>query len=268
MPDLREQLQQCLQRRVCLLGLGNVDYGDDGFGVRLAEELDKAETRRSKAEGNPNPEGRSHPRESGHSEFGFRPSFGLWPSGFGFQRHVIVAGTEPERFIGRLADEGYDHIIFLDAVEFGGAPGSVVLLNSEEMVARFPQVSTHKLSLGLLARQIEANGRSKAWLLGVQPESVRPGGALSPNVQATLELLRELLNCLYSVGARTTEPQRRDERGEVGEGRGAQTNHYSMTDLQVTGLGLPQRPSRLCGLTELCTIEGLLLRGVSTEVKS
>jgi hypothetical protein len=52
MPDLREQLQQLLEGRVCLMGLGNVDYGDDGFGVRLAEEL-KSEVRSPKAERRP-----------------------------------------------------------------------------------------------------------------------------------------------------------------------------------------------------------------------
>ena len=152
MPDVREQLRQCFQGRVCLMGLGNEDYGDDGFGVRLVEELGT--------------------------------------EGLG---HVIIAGTEPERFIGQVATQCFDHVIFLDAVEFGGAPGSVVLLGSDEMAARFPQVSTHKLSLGLLARQIEANRRTKAWLLGVQPESLKPGGALSATVQATLKVLRALL---------------------------------------------------------------------------
>jgi hydrogenase maturation protease len=152
MPDLREQLQQCFQGRVCLIGLGNEDYGDDGFGVRLAEQL--------KAEG---------------------------------RDRVIIAGTSPERFIGRVTDECFDHVIFLDAVEFGGAPGSVVLLSTEEMAARFPQISTHKLSLGLLARQLEANGRTKAWLLGVQPESLKLSRALSPTMRAALETLSELL---------------------------------------------------------------------------
>jgi hydrogenase maturation protease len=152
MPDLREQLQRLFQSRVCLMGLGNVDSGDDGFGVRLAEEL--------KSEG---------------------------------RGHVIIVGTTPERFIGRVVDESFDHVIFFDAVEFGGAPGSVVFLDSDEMAARFPQVSTHKLSLGLLARQVEANGRTAAWLLGVQPESLKPGEPLTPIVQATLELLLELL---------------------------------------------------------------------------
>ena len=151
MPDLREQLQQLLQGRVCLMGLGNVDYGDDGFGVRLAEEL-KSEVRRPKAERNPKSEGRSEELSSSCSDFGLWTSFGLRSSEFGLRRQVIVAGTTPERFIGRVADEGFDHLIFLDAVEFGGAPGSVVLLNSDEMAARFPQVSTHKISLGLLAK--------------------------------------------------------------------------------------------------------------------
>lgn len=179
MPDLREQLQQLLQGRVCLMGLGNVDYGDDSFGVRLAEEL-KSEGRDPMAVRRPKPEGRTEGSNSACSAFGLRS-------------HVIVGGTSPERLIGRVAQQGFDHVIFLDAVEFGGAAGSVVLLNSEEMATRYPQISTHKISLGVLAKWVEANGTTKAWLLGVQPESLKPGGELTPAVQATLELLLELV---------------------------------------------------------------------------
>ena len=155
MPDLREQLERCFQDRVCLMGLGNVDYGDDGLGVRLAEAL----------------------TADGLSE-------------------VVVAGTTPERFIGRVSDAGYDHVIFLDAVEFGGAPGSVVFLDSEEMAARFPQVSTHKISLGVLAKWVESGGATHAWLLGVQPESLKPGQRLTPTVSVTIKVLKELLENL------------------------------------------------------------------------
>jgi hydrogenase maturation protease len=186
MPDLREQLLQLLQGRACLMGLGNVDYGDDGFGVRLAEEL-KSQGRRPWAERRPKSESRSR-ASSSHASDG----------GFGGQ--VIIAGTSPERWISRVMDEGFDHLIFLDAVEFGGVPGSVVLLNSEEMATRFPQISTHKLSLGLLAKQVEANGRTKAWLLGVQPKSVKLGETLTPTIQATLELLLELVKDVAQVG--------------------------------------------------------------------
>jgi hydrogenase maturation protease len=180
MADLREQLQQLLQGRVCLMGLGNVLYGDDGFGVRLAEAL-KSEGRDPKAED------RSEDMDGSYSDFGL-------------QSHVIIVGTSPERFISRVADEGFDHLIFLDAAEFGATPGSVVLLNSDEMAARFPQVSTHKLSLGLLAKQVEANGKTKAWLLGVQPKSLKPGEELTLMVEATLLLLLELLRDISLVG--------------------------------------------------------------------
>jgi hydrogenase maturation protease len=162
MPDLREQLQQLFQGRVCLMGLGNVAHGDDGFGVRLAEAII----------------GRA--------------------SALGTRSRVIIAGTTPEWLLSRAADRDCDHLIFLDAAEFGVAPGSVVLLSSAELVTRFPQVSTHKLSLGLLAKRAESNGRTKAWLLAVQPESLHPGEELTPTVAATLELLLNLLQtCLH-----------------------------------------------------------------------
>jgi len=155
MKDLRQQLEQSLQGRVCFLGLGNVDLGDDGLGVRLAEQLQAA--------GIPD---------------------------------IIIAGATPDRWIGRFIDRKFDHFVFLDAVEFGGAPGAAVFLDSGEIAARFPQISTHKISLGILARWIESGGTTQAWLLGVQPESLKPTLQLTPTMQTTLEALRELLCAL------------------------------------------------------------------------
>lgn len=159
MLDLREQLQLCFQGRVCLMGLGNVDYGDDGFGVRLAEALAAFVS----ADGDAS---RAH--------------------------EVVAAGTMPERFIRLLSEKGFDHLIFLDAIECGKPSGSVVFLGAEEMTSRFPQISTHKISLGILAAYIEAEG-TKTWLLGVQPESLGATGTLTPVVQETLESLALLI---------------------------------------------------------------------------
>jgi len=159
MPNLREQLRQCLTGSFCLMGIGNPDYGDDGFGVLLAEELEEA--------GIPG---------------------------------VIIAGANPERYIGKVTDDGCDSLLFLDAVDFGGAPGSVIFLNSGEIAARFPQVSTHKISLGLMAKLAEETGRTKAFLLGVQPESLQATEQLTPTVQATLELLSGLFDELLQDG--------------------------------------------------------------------
>ena len=139
------------------MGLGNVQDGDDGFGVRLAEALALA--------GVPD---------------------------------VLVAGTAPEQWVGRCVDSAFDHLVFLDALDAGAAPGSVVFLNAQELAARFPQISTHNISLGLLAKYVESNGRSRAWLLGAQPASFKPSPALSPAIQTTLAILTELITGVLS----------------------------------------------------------------------
>jgi len=106
---------------------------------------------------------------------------------------VIVAGTMPERFIDSAIANDFDYLIFLDAVEFGAQAGSVVFLNAEEMAARFPQISTHKISLGLLAKLVEEKGRTKARLLGVQPESLRFNGELTAVARDTLDILSVMI---------------------------------------------------------------------------
>jgi hydrogenase maturation protease len=169
MPDLREELQRCFKGRVCLMGLGNPDYGDDGLGVILSEAIIE--------------------RLEWHGEIA---------------DNVINAGTSPERFIESIAEQGFDHLIFLDAVEFGGMAGSVVFLNAHEIADRFPQISTHKISLGLLAKSIENSGTTKAWLLGVQPQSIKTEQGLTPEVQTTLEILEELICEFWISGESVT----------------------------------------------------------------
>ncbi|MCL5098577.1 MAG: hydrogenase maturation protease [Candidatus Omnitrophica bacterium] len=153
MPDLRQQLSKCLRGRVCLIGLGNEDWGDDGFGLKLARAI--------------------------HT---------------GSSANVFQGGTCPDRVLAKMVPGQYDHVVFLDAVDFGGAPGSVVLLDATEMSSRFPQISTHKISLGLLAKWVETGSTTKAWLLGVQPASLRPAAELSAEVRVTLEILENLLD--------------------------------------------------------------------------
>jgi hydrogenase maturation protease len=157
MQDLRDEIRGCFSGRVFLMGVGNIACGDDGLGAILSESL--------------------LDRMKGGMEFA--PGHA-----------VINAGETPERFL--KAAEGFDHLIFLDAVEFKGTPGSVVFLDSEETAGRFPQVSTHRPSLGLLARLVEHSG-TKAWLLGVQPGSLKQGHSLTQEVKATLEILGDML---------------------------------------------------------------------------
>ncbi len=157
--DLRADLRRCLAGKVCLVGVGNVDLGDDGFGVRLAEALDGAET-----------------------------------------AVVISAGTAPERWVGKIAREGFDSVVFLDAVEVDAPAGSAILLRQEEMVAAYPQLSTHKFSLGTLARLIESQCDSRVWLLGVRPGRLRRAGGLSREVRESMDALRVLIGETLRTG--------------------------------------------------------------------
>jgi len=132
MNDLRSELRKDLKGRIAWLGIGNRDYGDDAFGLTLAEALIHV----------------------------------------GVQ-DVYPVGTQPERWIAQTDKTGFDQIVFLDAVESGEEPGSVVFLNGAGLTSRFPQISTHKISLGTLASLVESEGSAKTWLLGAQPATVR-----------------------------------------------------------------------------------------------
>jgi hydrogenase maturation protease len=151
MEGLGQKLQRTLKGRICVMGVGNVDYGDDGFGVYLAEELVAA---------------------------------GI--------SNVIIAGTTPEHYLGRIAEQGFDHLLVIDATNFQDEPGTVVFLNAAEIATAFPQISTHKISLGVLAQALEQGG-TRVWLLGVQPESLQPGQELSATMEASMEIIHGLL---------------------------------------------------------------------------
>ena len=78
-------------------------------------------------------------------------------------------------------------------MDVGAAPGSVVFLNSQEMAARFPQISTHNISLGMLAKYVESGGTTRAWLLGAQPATLKRAPAISPAIQSAVEILTALM---------------------------------------------------------------------------
>jgi hydrogenase maturation protease len=150
--DLRRDLAGSIKGRTCILGIGNRCWGDDAFGVVLAESL----------------------QEAGYPD-------------------VVVAETAPESFIGRLKQGNYETVLMLDAVEFTGDPGSVVFLDAASLRSRFPQLSTHKLSLGTLAALIQDQVSAKVWCLGAKPLTLAPGGSLSPPLAEVTEVLKELL---------------------------------------------------------------------------
>jgi hydrogenase maturation protease len=150
---LRSSLNEALQGRTCLVGVGNTLLGDDGLGVRLAEAVG---------------------RRAGVP--------------------AVMAGAEPENCLRELLSGNFDTVLFLDAAEFPGEPGSAVLLSSDQIKSRYPQISTHKFSLSTLASLLESQTGARVWLLGVKPASLRPAERLSEAVAKSLEIVNEVLS--------------------------------------------------------------------------
>jgi hydrogenase 3 maturation protease len=156
MPDLLRQFEAWRGRRLWLLGVGSLEHGDDGFGVRLAAAL-QARLRGTRA-----------------------------------PVRVVNAGLCPERYVGLAARVGCQELVFADAADFGARPGALLLASAADLLSRGPAASTHRVPLSVLAQYAEALGL-RAWLLGVQPGSLRSACGLSPPVAAAVESLAELL---------------------------------------------------------------------------
>jgi hydrogenase maturation protease len=114
--------------------------------------------------------------------------------------NVFIGRAQPEKSVPELRDGDFDTVVFLDAVDFQAEPGAVALLDANQIAGRYPQVSTHKLSMGTLAQLVANNTTRAVWLLGIQPVSIALGaGGLSGPVEKTLHMLAHTIADLLSA---------------------------------------------------------------------
>jgi hydrogenase maturation protease len=87
--------------------------------------------------------------------------------------NVYDGGVTPEKVIPIIRDGGFDSVVFMDAVDMSSEPGSISIIDTQELVRIFPPISTHKLSLGALAMLVTDGNNSRVWLIGIQPGATR-----------------------------------------------------------------------------------------------
>lgn len=162
--------------KVVLLGVGNCLMGDDGTGGVAAGNLALADL----------PEGVL----------------------------VIDAGTAATSYVGEIG--AANHLIVLDAVERGGAPGSLYRFElSWDIVSEAPERPgvSHDLDLFQLiheARSLQGLPE-KVVVYGIEPSYVGPRVGLSRQVKATVpELVRAVMAEILELTGRP--PSRRAER--------------------------------------------------------
>jgi hydrogenase maturation protease len=100
--------------------------------------------------------------------------------------NVIVAGATPEHWLGFLAKEGFEKLLIIDSVLFGGEIGEIKILDLQEISERFGL--THSSSLHLFYDFISQEGAIKELkVLAIMPESLEVGESLSPVVKKSAD---------------------------------------------------------------------------------
>jgi hydrogenase maturation protease len=140
--------------RTVVLGLGNVLHADDGAGAQVIKRL------------------REDARVPGRVA-------------------LIEGGTLGLELLPYVWD--CTHLIVVDAVDVGRAPGTVVRMSGEELHSLPGNSSVHQLGVSdlLVALRVLGGKQPEVVLLGVQPANTDWSTDLSPSVAAAIELLVE-----------------------------------------------------------------------------
>jgi hydrogenase maturation protease len=152
-------------KRILVLGVGNILLHDEGVGVRTIEKLD--------------------------SEYDFSPNVEL-----------MDGGTLGIRLLDPISQA--DRVIVVDAVQNGQTPGTIYRLSAEELDKRLNfKNSLHQLNLVETLAYAEMLGnRPSAVIIGIEPADMSPWGVeLTETIQSRfLDLCKKVLEEVELAG--------------------------------------------------------------------
>lgn len=141
------------ESRTLVLGIGNILWADEGFGVRAADAL--------------------------HRHYAFDPSV-----------TIMDGGTQGIYLLQHV--ESADNLVIFDAIDYGLEPGTLKLIEGDA-VPRYlgaKKVSLHQTGFQEVLAMADMLGRSpeRILLVGVQPVGIEDfGGSLHPRVRHQIE---------------------------------------------------------------------------------
>ncbi len=108
---------------------------------------------------------------------------------------VIDAGYNPQNIIDQAIKLRPERIIFIDAADFGGAPGELRLIDDQHI----PEVSlsTHSVPLPVISRILFEDTQAKIYFIGIQPKSVEHQEGLSAEVKLAADVLVKHINEVF-----------------------------------------------------------------------
>ncbi|MFH1868194.1 MAG: hydrogenase 3 maturation endopeptidase HyCI [Candidatus Omnitrophota bacterium] len=103
----------------------------------------------------------------------------------------IDAGTAPENYLGKIAKEKPDTILFIDAVDLGLDPGAYDILVKSEILNH--GMTTHDISPNMLIDFLEKETEANIYMLGVQPKSISFGDEVSMCVKKAISEVADMI---------------------------------------------------------------------------
>jgi hydrogenase 3 maturation protease len=112
---------------------------------------------------------------------------------------VYDAAASPENYLGKIIRDKPDNIVIIDAVDFGGKPGELRILEGKN-VQTVNFFSTHNASVSLTINYLQSNLKTDIIILAIQPKDISFGDDLSQEITKTLDELES-----WFCGIRKTE---------------------------------------------------------------
>ena len=109
--------------------------------------------------------------------------------------HVINCAEVPESYTGKIKELRPDTIVIVDAVDLKAAPGSVSIIEKNQL-GEIKLYSTHNVPLKVLMDYLRIETKADIFLIGIQPSHLPFSSDLSDEVKKTVENLADIFQKL------------------------------------------------------------------------
>lgn len=99
----------------------------------------------------------------------------------------IDTGPTLENYLGKIMREHPDTLLLIDAMHLDKQPGEFAVMRPGEVARQFP--ATHGFPLKMWIDRFSGESDADVFFLGVQPQTVEIGEALSARIEETLRCL-------------------------------------------------------------------------------
>ena len=105
---------------------------------------------------------------------------------------AIDAQDVPEHYLSLAVKAKPDAVVLIDSVDLNSPPGSIALLEQDQVARYWP--STHRVPMSLLMNYLERESGAPIFLIAIQPRQTVFMGPVSEEVDASIACIAGMLN--------------------------------------------------------------------------